>query len=181
MAQPLFLSGLSGENRAVENHHRVVRYVETIHRDVASLSQLFPVANGDEDISIVYNGTSYGFHAHFLWPWFELATINTILRALEPGTRMGDIDVGDMFLNFILEARCSYLAAVNLFKYIEQLGGEPHHWARWGRCRMGFRPPPYQTTQSIGWAKEMMMGDRVDANNVFKWEAVRFNFPPPRL
>jgi hypothetical protein len=40
---------------------------------------------------------------------------------------------------------------------------------------MGFRPSPYQTTQAIGWAKEMMMGDHLDATNVFQWSSVRLN------
>jgi hypothetical protein len=76
------------------------------------------VAKGDEDIRMVYNGTSSGFNAHIWCPWFALVTINTILRALEPWTYMGDIDIGEIFLSFILEARCSYLAGVDLTKYI---------------------------------------------------------------
>jgi hypothetical protein len=44
-------------------------------------------------------------------------------------------------------------------------------------CGMGFRPPPYQTTQAIGWAKEVMMGDHLDDKNVFRWAYVRFNLP----
>jgi hypothetical protein len=108
--------------------------------DVVSLTQLFSVAKGDEDILMVYNGTSSGLNAHLWCPWFALATIYNILRALEPGTYMGDIDIGEMFLNFILEARCSYLAGVDLTKYIEKLGGEPR--TRLVRCGMGFIPPP---------------------------------------
>jgi hypothetical protein len=42
---------------------------------------------------------------------------------------------------------------------------------------MGFRPPPYQTTQAIGWANEVMMGDHLDDNNVFRWAEVRMNLP----
>jgi hypothetical protein len=42
---------------------------------------------------------------------------------------------------------------------------------------MGFRTSPYQTTQAIGWAKEMMMGDHLDATNVFKWSSLRLNLP----
>jgi hypothetical protein len=101
------------------------RYFE--YGDAASLTQFFAVAKGEEDIRMVYNGTSSILNAHLWCPWLALATINTMLRALEPGTYMGEIDVGEMFLNFILEARCSYLAGVNLKKYIEQLGGEPRH------------------------------------------------------
>jgi hypothetical protein len=73
------------------------------------------VAKCDGDIRLVYNGTSSEFKAHLWCPWFALATINTILRALEPETYMGDIDVGEMFLNFILEERCN-LAGVDLSK-----------------------------------------------------------------
>jgi hypothetical protein len=40
---------------------------------------------------------------------------------------------------------------------------------------MGFIPSPYQTTQSIVRAKEMMIGDHLDATNVFKWSSVRLN------
>jgi hypothetical protein len=42
---------------------------------------------------------------------------------------------------------------------------------------MGFRPSPYQTTQAIVWAKEVMMGDHLDDKNVFNWAEVRMNLP----
>jgi hypothetical protein len=151
------------------------RYFE--FSNVASLTQFFADAKGDKDIRMVYNGTSSSLNSHLWCPWFALATINTMLRALEPGTFMGDLDVGEMFLNFMLETRCSYLAGVDLSKYIQELGGNPRHWARWGRCGMGVRPSPYQTTQAIRWAKEMMMGDPLDETNVFQWSSVRLNLP----
>jgi hypothetical protein len=103
------------------------RYFE--YGNVASLTQFFVFAKCDEDIMMVYNGTSSGLNAHLWCPWFALATINTMLRALEPGTFMGDLDVGEMFLNFMFEIRCSYLAGVDLSKYIRELGGNPRHWA----------------------------------------------------
>jgi hypothetical protein len=98
-----------------------------------------------------------------------------MLRALEYGTYMGKIDIGEIFLNFILEARCSYLDGVDLTTYIEQLCGEPRHCARWVRCGMAFRPSPHQTTQAIGCNKEVMMGDHLDDKNVFSWAEVRTN------
>jgi hypothetical protein len=42
---------------------------------------------------------------------------------------------------------------------------------------MGFRTSPYQTTQAIGWANEVMIGDHLVDNNVFRWEEVRMNPP----
>jgi hypothetical protein len=147
--------------------------------DVTRRPHFFAVAKGDEYIRMVYNDTFSGLNSHLWCPWFVLATIITMLRVLNPGTRMGDIDVGEMFFNFIIEAKCSYLIGVDFSKYIDQLGGEPRHWARCGRCRMGFRPSPYQTTQAIGWAKEMMMRDHLDATNVFTWGAVIMNLQVP--
>jgi hypothetical protein len=85
-----------------------MRYFE--YGDVESLTQFFVVAKGDENTRMAYNGTSSGLNAHLWCRWFALAIMNTMLRALETETPMGDIDVGEMFLNFILEARCSYLA-----------------------------------------------------------------------
>jgi hypothetical protein len=90
------------------------RYFE--YGDVTSLTQFFAVAKGDEDIRVVYNGASSGLNAHLWCPWFALATINTMSRALEPGTYMGDIGIGEMFMNFIPEASCIYLAGVDLTK-----------------------------------------------------------------
>jgi hypothetical protein len=110
------------------------RYFE--YGDVASLTQFFAVAKGDEDMWMVYNGISSGLNARRWCPWFVLANINTMLRALEHGTYMGDIDIGKMFLNFILEARCSYLAGVDVTKYIEQLG-ECTYARRWVSTTQG--------------------------------------------
>jgi hypothetical protein len=62
--------------------------------DVASLPQLFAVVKCDEDIRMVYNSTYSGLNAHLWCPWFALANINTMLRALEPGTFMGDLELG---------------------------------------------------------------------------------------
>jgi hypothetical protein len=42
---------------------------------------------------------------------------------------------------------------------------------------MGFRPSPYQITQAIGWDNEVMTGDHLDDNNVFRWAEVRMNLP----
>jgi hypothetical protein len=42
---------------------------------------------------------------------------------------------------------------------------------------MRFIPYPYQTTQAIGWDKNKMMGDHLDATHFFKWSTVRLNLP----
>jgi hypothetical protein len=70
-----------------------------------SLTSFFAVLEGDTDISLVYNGTSSGLNAHLWAPWSALPTICALLRALEIYTFMADSDIGEMFLNFMLEER----------------------------------------------------------------------------
>jgi hypothetical protein len=67
---------------------------------------------------MVYNGTNSGLN-DWLWvPWFPLPTITTLARAAEVGTHMGDLDVGEMFLNFILELKTRVRAGVDLNHFI---------------------------------------------------------------
>jgi hypothetical protein len=68
---------------------------------------------------MVYNGTPSGLN-DWLWvPWFPLLTITTLARAVEIGTHMGDLDVGEMFLNFILELKARVRAGVDLTHFLK--------------------------------------------------------------
>jgi hypothetical protein len=65
---------------------------------------------------MVYNGTSSGLN-DWLWvPWFTLPTITTLAISVEVGTHMGDLDVGEMFLNFILELKARVLISLRFLK-----------------------------------------------------------------
>jgi hypothetical protein len=43
-----------------------------------------------------------------------------LLRDLELGTYMSNLDIAEMFLNFMLEEECQRLAGVDLTHYIEK-------------------------------------------------------------
>jgi hypothetical protein len=73
---------------------------------------------------MVYNGTSSGMNAHLWAPWFALPNICALLRVLEMDTFMADSDIGEMFLNIMLEERCVMLAGVDLIHYVEKGEGE---------------------------------------------------------
>jgi hypothetical protein len=50
---------------------------------------------------------------------------------------MGDSDIGEMFLNFMLEKNCACLAGVDLTHYVskgELVGEVQRHLVRWNRC-----------------------------------------------
>jgi hypothetical protein len=49
----------------------------------------------------VYNGTKSGLNDSIWVPWFPLPTVDTHLRAVETGTWMSNMDIGEMFLNFL--------------------------------------------------------------------------------
>jgi hypothetical protein len=89
-------------------------------------------------------------------------------------------DIGEMFLNFMLEERCARLVGVHLTHYVKKGEGGPdgkRHLVRRGRCLMGRTPPPYKTGQGMGHTKEHIMGDPNDLYYVFKWKEVRINLP----
>jgi hypothetical protein len=111
---------------------------------ILSLTSFFAVAKGATGIRMVYNGTSSGMNANLWAPWFDLPTICSLLRALELNTYMTDSDIGEMFLNLILEERCARLAGVDLTRYVEKGEGASkgnRHLVRWGRCLMGGASP----------------------------------------
>jgi hypothetical protein len=147
---------------------------------ILSLTSLLSVPKGDTYIWMVYNGTSSGMNAHLWAPWLALPTIYALARALEVGTFMGDSDIGEMFLNFMLEENCACFAGVDLTHYVpnKELAGEGRrHLVLWNRFLMGGTFSPYQTGQGMGYAKEMIMGDLHDCSKVFQWKEVRLNLP----
>jgi hypothetical protein len=109
-------------------------------------------------------------------PRFVLPTINTHLRSVGPPTYMGDIDVGEMFLNFILTEELRCLAGVDLTLFVEH-EGEGVLWERWGRALMGFTGSPYQACQGMNVAEEVIRGDHKDLNNILGWIEVVMNMP----
>jgi hypothetical protein len=70
---------------------------------VPSYTSYFSVPKAD-DIRMVYDASKSGLNATIWVPRFPLPTIQTHLRAVEPGTWMGDLDIGEMF--FKLPASC---------------------------------------------------------------------------
>jgi hypothetical protein len=136
---------------------------------VLSLTSFFAIMKGATDNRMVYNATSSRLN-NYLWAlWFALPTINTLLRALEDGTFISDLDIAEMFLKFMIEAKCLWLDGVYLTHYIEKgegAGGGARHLALWGGCLMAATFSPYQTRQDMGHAKDMILGDPKDTENV---------------
>jgi hypothetical protein len=83
------------------NVPRAKRYIVVSY--VKSKTGFFAVAKGENDIRIVYDASKCGLNDALWCPSFFLPTIDSILRNADSGTWFGDIDLGEMFLNFMLD------------------------------------------------------------------------------
>ena len=154
------------------------RYLEP--GEVFSLTSFFAVPKGVEDIRMVYDGTKSGLNENIWVPRFPLPTVNTHLRAVDSSTWMSDMDIGEMFLNFILHESMQALCGVDLTQFFgdkDESGKPTILWERWTRAAMGLKSSPYQAVQAILVAKEMVRGDRRDPKNAYRWDNVRLNLP----
>ena len=145
---------------------------------VTSLTSFFAVPKGEDDIRMVYDASVSGLNDTIWIPRFPLPTIQTHLRSVQEGTWMADLDIGEMFLNFVLHSDLRNLSGVDLTEYtddVDELGQVL--WEVWQRCAMGLKPSPYQAVQAMMIAEEVIRGDPKDSKNPYRWDVVRMNLP----
>jgi hypothetical protein len=146
---------------------------------VKSLTGFFAVPKAGTDIRIVYDATQCGLNEALWAPNFFLPTVDSILRNAACGTWFGDIDLGEMFLNYALDLDLRAYAGVDLTELdrdkIGKDGGRVLEC--WNRTLMGFRPSPYVATQMFAWSEEIIVGDHLDISNPFFWDKVIENLP----
>ena len=74
-------------------------------------------------------------------PWFSLPTCESYLRSVDPGTYMGDADLGEMFLNFPLDKHMRKYAGVDFQNYFQMKVYLGNPFRRDGRgCSWGSGP-----------------------------------------
>ena len=108
---------------------------------VKSEIEVFHVAKGEDDIRLVYNGTSCGLNAVLWAPWFAVPTVNTLLRTVEAGTFMGDGDIGDQFHNFMWHPSLQSFVGVDFRVFPHdsaniEVRSQSHHHEHWTRLCM---------------------------------------------
>jgi hypothetical protein len=144
---------------------------------VQSVTSFFLVPKGESDIRMVYNGTSCRLNDAVFAPWFAMPTIDSHLRAVDVGTFMADCDIGEMFLNFMLDPDIRPFAGVDLTELFADEAMAKIFWERWERMLMGFKPSPYCTTRAKCQIEPYLKGLRDDPMNVFRWFKVILNLP----
>jgi hypothetical protein len=151
------------------------RYI--VKGKVISITSFFSVPKGKWDIRMVYNGTSCGLNDAVYAPWFALPTVDSHLRAVDSGTYMADCDIGEMFLNFMLDINMREYAGVDLTELFPMDANGNILWERWERMLMGFKPSPYCTTRSMRRIEGKLKGAMDDEENVFRWDHINMNLP----
>jgi len=151
---------------------------------VLSVLNYFGVPKGETDIRMVFDTTPA------LWtPNFFLATIKSVMMNADAETWMGDLDLGEMFLNFWLDEQLRPYARVDVTslgkRELNENGDEVfvHRglirriWERWERTCMGLKSSPYVCTQTFGWCEDAIRGNWRETNNPFRWDEVVLNLP----
>jgi hypothetical protein len=156
-----------------------LEYIQT--GTVDSLASFFSVPKGDTDVRMVYDGTKSGLNDSLWAPWFAMSTIDMHLQIMGPETFMGDIDIGDMFHNFMLHEKVQRLAGIDITPFFpEELAKQKRMkvlWLRWVRRAMGLKNSPYNTIQGILFAEEVIKRNPSDPCNIFRWDDVPLNLP----
>jgi hypothetical protein len=140
---------------------------------VKSLTSYFSVPKGEGDIRMVYDGTKCGLNKILWVPSFSLPDVDTLLSLVEESSWMGDIDIGEMFLNFPLDKHLQAYCGVDLKPYLPQFAS----WVMWVRCAMGLKPSPYVAIRYMLLASEVIRGDRLNPTNAMRYDAIRLNLP----
>jgi hypothetical protein len=115
----------------------------------------------------------------------SVATAVTHLRAMEKGTYMADLDVGEMFLNFPLDPVSCPNAGADLTHFQSALRSHcvvsSVWWERWERQFMALKPSPFNSVRFYYWGEEFARDNWLSANNPMRWIQfdLIFQVPPP--
>ena len=131
---------------------------------------------------MVYNETSSGLNDSLWAPNFWLPTAETSLRLLTTASYCGDMDLGEMFLNFPMDHNLRPFAGVDLrpIKDLfpsELLEAGCADKVRWNRLFMGMLPSPFHAVEQFYLAEEVARGSPHDLLNPCGFDEVRFNIP----
>ena len=103
-----------------------------------------------------------------------MPSVGNVLECCTHSSWFGDVDAGEMFLNFPLDLAIRPYCGVDV-SWMEE--GKKTTWESWHRMAMGMKPSPWVTCRLIGWMLELVVGDKKDAKNPFRWDTVILNLP----
>jgi hypothetical protein len=149
---------------------------------VSSRTNCFAVDKGEHDIRMVYDASKSQLNAALWAPNFMMPNIDSVLNNATLSSWFGDIDLGEMFLNYFLDPRIRPYAGVDVTLIGDLLRDKSPEekkviLMRWERSLMGLKPSPYNCTRAFAWGEDFIRGDRRDPKNPFRWDKVVLNMP----
>jgi hypothetical protein len=145
---------------------------------VHSLTYYFSVPKGENDVRMVYDASRSQLNKSLWAPNFGLPTIESLTRSILGSSWMGDLDIGEMFLNFCLHPDLQPYCGVDVKPYFMGESGQGLTlWERWVRCVMGLKPSPYICIKALLIALEVIRGNRLNPLNPFHWHNIVLNLP----
>jgi hypothetical protein len=155
------------------------RYITTGF--VRSLTGFFAVPKGVGDIRVVYDATKSGLNLAIWAPRFFLPSMASVLQKADDKTYYGDIDIGEMFLNYFLDPKLRPWAGVDISELSAAINppkdAGQRKILRWDRSLMGVRSSPFNCVRAYLISEEVIKGNRKEKNNPFRWDRVKFNLP----
>ena len=145
-------------------------YLEEGH--VTNVVDYFPVPKGDDDIRVVFDGSSCGLNEALWSSNFYLPAASAAVMLLSFSTWMADMDFGEMFHNFPMEERLRKCAGVEF-----ETKNKSIRLLRWSRLFMGMRPSPFGAVRYYYWGEEVARGDPSETNNPMGYDCIRLNLP----
>jgi hypothetical protein len=172
---PLFKSLVTAKVPTMVDH----TYLE--HESASSLLNYFAVPKGDSDIRVVYDGTLSGLNNALWCPNFFLPMARHAGELLNYSSWLADMDFGEFFHNFHMDARIQKHAGVDvsslpLLCRSCNLQSEVIKF-RWARLFMGMRPSPYNAAWHYYWAEEFARGDPLTPSNPMGYDSIVLNLP----
>ena len=120
---------------------------------------------------MVYDASNSGLNDSVFAPQLSMYTIDSHLRSVKAETFMTEIDVGEMFLNFMFEPEAQLYAEVDLNQVFSKegliKGGRLNDY--WTRMLMVLSPSTYFVTKYMLIVEKLVRRDRLGADNVFRW------------
>lgn len=169
---------LSLKTRVTEKLNKFIKKGYLVPGSVSSLIKYFTVPKGDTDVRVVFDGTKSGLNNAMWAPTFTLPTVDSLLPMLEPGTWQGDIDVGEMFYNYLLHPDVRAFCGVDINPYFkDDQAASRLAWLLWIRCVMGLKSSPHGCVKMQALAEEIVRGHAADTANPFYYDLIRLNLP----
>jgi hypothetical protein len=100
--------------------------------------------------------------------------MSTVLANADETTFFGDIDLGEMFLNYYMDRSLQPYVGVDLS---DLKTTHKKRIMRWERSLMGVKSSPFNCVRLYLISEEVIKGDRHAKDNPFRWDKVVYNLP----